>query len=39
MEKYLVSRGIIVTKEFMDVRTIGMKELLFIPAWCYLLLE
>lgn len=37
--KYHAPRGIIVTKDLFKISSSGPQEILFLPAWCYLLLE
>jgi predicted AAA+ superfamily ATPase len=37
MEEYKVSTGILITKDLMDQKTVGEKEILYIPAWLALL--
>jgi len=37
MEEQGVTRGIVVTKATLEKKTIGKKEILFVPAWLFLL--
>jgi hypothetical protein len=37
MEKFKVKKGIVVTKDLLDKRNVDSKEVLFIPAWLFLL--
>lgn len=39
MEKFKIGRGIVVTKDLFDTKAIGNRELLFVPAWLFLLSE
>lgn len=37
MEQFSINRGIVVTKNTLDRKTKGKKEIVFIPAWLFLL--
>ncbi|MFH1774950.1 MAG: hypothetical protein ABH874_08345 [Methanobacteriota archaeon] len=37
MEKFKVKKGIVVTKEMFETQRIDGKEILFVPAWLFLL--
>jgi len=39
MERFNINRGILVTKDMFDKQKIDRKEILFIPAWLFLLSE
>lgn len=39
MEEYKVSTGILITKDLMDQKTVGEKEILYLPAWLALLAQ
>ena len=37
MEKFSFKKGIIITKDVFEEKKFGKKEILFIPAWLFLL--
>ena len=37
--RFAIKRGFVITKDVFEKKIIGEKEIIFIPAWLFLLIE